>query len=191
MKHKISRGFTLLEVMIAVLVLSIGLLGMAALQAYSMRNNQSANYRTQATNLAYQFIDMARNYRGAAEPGQDARSNPNVLRLVQGLNAQFTDGGSGSNVSECNGGDPLVCDRARWFQALRTQLPNGRTRVQFAGMPSGLITVEICWTDNRSLDSITQTNDCTDASEGFGMRSVGDGGVSDWSNNSLWLRSRI
>lgn len=190
MKKHIVRGFTLLEVMIAVLVLSLGLLGLAGLQAYSMRNNQSANYRTQATNLAYQYIDMARNYRGAAQPGQDPRSNPNVIRLAEGLGS-FTNGGLGSSLSTCSGGDPLLCDRARWFNALRTQLPNGRARVRFAGMPTGTIIVEICWSDDRSQDADElSTTDCDGDGEGFGQPSVGLGGA-DWENNALWLRSSI
>ncbi|MEJ5207489.1 type IV pilus modification protein PilV [Denitratimonas sp. CY0512] len=188
-----SRGFTLLEVLIAVLVLSLGLLGLAGLQAYSMRYNQSANYRTQATNLASQFMDIARSYRGAGNTGQDARNHPNIRRLVAGLNS-FSDGGTMSLLTACNatgaGIDPIRCDRARWFNALRTQLPNGRARVVFAGMPSGAITVEICWTDDRNVDT-TQTPDCTGASEGYGRASVGADGTSNWPNNAVWLRSAI
>lgn len=187
------RGFSLLEVLIALIVLSVGLLGLAGLQVSSMRYNLSANHRTQATNLAQQFIDMAKSYRGAATAGADARNHPNIRRLATGLN-NFSDGGSLSSVAtDCNGAtpDPLRCDRARWFNALRTQLPGGRARVVFEGPPSGQITVEICWTDDRS-ESVAQTTDCSGASEGYGQASVGaTGGASSWANNSLWLRSRI
>lgn len=188
-----AQGFSLLEVLIALVVLSVGLLGLAGLQVSSMRYNLSANHRTQATNLAQQFIDMAKSYRGAATIGADARNHPNIRRLATGLN-NFSDGGSLSSVAaDCNGAtpDPLRCDRARWFNALRTQLPGGRARVVFEGPPSGQITVEICWTDDRS-ESVAQTTDCSGASEGYGQASVGaTGGVSSWANNSLWLRSRI
>ncbi|HEY5971111.1 MAG TPA: type IV pilus modification protein PilV [Pseudoxanthomonas sp.] len=61
-----ARGFTLIEVMIAVLVLGIGLLGLAMLQTMSVRFAQSANYRTQATNLAYDMLDQMRVNRRAA-----------------------------------------------------------------------------------------------------------------------------
>ena len=46
-----QSGFTLLEVLVAMLVLSIGLLGLAGLMASSMRNNQSA-YHTHPGHLA-------------------------------------------------------------------------------------------------------------------------------------------
>lgn len=55
-----QRGTTLIEVLITLVVLSIGLLGLAALQAISLRANQTAYYRTQATSLAYEITDHAR-----------------------------------------------------------------------------------------------------------------------------------
>lgn len=58
-----SSGFTLIEVMIAILVLAIGLLGFALLQTMSVRFTQSANQRTQATNLAYEMLDQMRSNR--------------------------------------------------------------------------------------------------------------------------------
>lgn len=55
-----SRGVTLIEVLVAVLVLSIGLLGLAALQGFSLQAGQSAYHRTQATNLAYEIAEFTR-----------------------------------------------------------------------------------------------------------------------------------
>jgi type IV pilus assembly protein PilV len=55
-----ARGFTLLEVLIALLVLSIGLLGLAALQTTGLRSNEMASMRTQATQLAYDISDRMR-----------------------------------------------------------------------------------------------------------------------------------
>jgi len=46
-----SGGFTLIEVLIAALVLAVGLLGLAGLQAASIKNNLSAYKRSQATQL--------------------------------------------------------------------------------------------------------------------------------------------
>ncbi|OAX87118.1 type IV pilus modification protein PilV [Xanthomonas nasturtii] len=58
-----ASGFTLIEVLIAIIVLAFGLLGFALLQTMSVRFVQSANYRTQATNLAYDLIDQMRSNR--------------------------------------------------------------------------------------------------------------------------------
>ncbi|MBZ4192819.1 MAG: type IV pilus modification protein PilV [Candidatus Contendobacter sp.] len=64
-----QKGFTLLEVLVAVLVLAIGLLGLAGLQATSLQVNQSASMRSQATNLAYDMADRIRANRSAARAG--------------------------------------------------------------------------------------------------------------------------
>lgn len=58
-KHR-AAGFSLIEVMIAVLVLGVGLLGFALMQTMNVRFAQSANYRTQATNLTYELLDQMR-----------------------------------------------------------------------------------------------------------------------------------
>ncbi len=58
-----QRGFSLLEVLVAVVVLAFGLLGFALLQTMSVRYVQSANYRTQATNLAYDLSEQMRSNR--------------------------------------------------------------------------------------------------------------------------------
>ncbi|MGB5298560.1 MAG: type IV pilus modification protein PilV, partial [Thiogranum sp.] len=53
-------GFTLIEVMVAVLVMSIGLLGLASLQATSLRFNNDSSAQTQATYLANDMVDRMR-----------------------------------------------------------------------------------------------------------------------------------
>ena len=55
-----QHGFSLMEVLVAMVVLSVGLLGLAALQTQGMRYNNEAYFRTQANNAAYQFIAMMR-----------------------------------------------------------------------------------------------------------------------------------
>lgn len=55
-----SLGFSLLEVMIALLVLSIGLLGIAGLQVFSLKYNHQSYERTQAVTLIYDIADRMR-----------------------------------------------------------------------------------------------------------------------------------
>ena len=54
------RGVGLVEVLVAVLVLAIGLLGIAALQATTLRNSQSSIERTQAVVQTYTILDAMR-----------------------------------------------------------------------------------------------------------------------------------
>ncbi len=58
-KNKMS-GFSLIEVLIAMLVLTIGLLGVGFLQTLSLAKNRASLQRSQATDLSYQIIDMMR-----------------------------------------------------------------------------------------------------------------------------------
>jgi len=61
-----SRGFTLLEVLIAVLIFTLGLLGVAGLMVLSIRTNHSAYLRTQASFLAQSMVDRMRSNVGWA-----------------------------------------------------------------------------------------------------------------------------
>lgn len=63
------NGFSLLEVLIALLVLAVGLLGIAALQGVALKTNQGAYLRSQATFLAYDMMDRMRANRLSAMNG--------------------------------------------------------------------------------------------------------------------------
>ncbi|MCQ4313670.1 type IV pilus modification protein PilV [Stutzerimonas sp. VN223-3] len=65
----IQRGATLIEVLVAMLILSVGLLGLAGMQMTALQSNQSAYYRSQATVLAYDVIDRMRANRSDALNG--------------------------------------------------------------------------------------------------------------------------
>lgn len=155
------RGFSMIELMVAVVVLSIGLLGMAALQAATLRNNQSANYRTQATNLAAELVDTARSYQ--------ARDTRNVQALLDPINGSWSamcEVNSAPTHGNCASG-ALTCDRLRLANKVCRTMPNGRVRVMNYNNVAGTLTVEICWSDDRSQTATTTAN-CSHASEGLG-----------------------
>ena len=64
--HIRQKGFSLVEMLVATLVLSFGLLGIAGLQTLSLRNNNNAYMSTQANLLAYDIVDSMRANRDAA-----------------------------------------------------------------------------------------------------------------------------
>ncbi|MGZ8945656.1 MAG: type IV pilus modification protein PilV [Methylococcaceae bacterium] len=52
-----ALGFTLIEVLVSMIILAIGLLGLASLQGISLKNNQDAFLFSQANALAYEMSD--------------------------------------------------------------------------------------------------------------------------------------
>lgn len=64
-----QRGLTLIEILVTLLVLAIGLLGLAALQGFSLQSGQASYFRTQATNMAYEVADFTRANRSIATSG--------------------------------------------------------------------------------------------------------------------------
>lgn len=120
------RGFTLLEVLVAMVVLSIGLLGLAGLMASSLKNSHSAYQRTQATWLAYDALDRMRANRQVALAGG--------YNLALGA----TPGGS----------DMAATDLSQWNTALSNTLPAGQGSIAVAA--GGAVTVIVQWDDTRS-----------------------------------------
>jgi type IV pilus assembly protein PilV len=64
-----SDGFTLVEVLVSLVILAIGLLGIAKLMLFSSHSNDSAYLRSQATSLAYEILDDMRANRQEALNG--------------------------------------------------------------------------------------------------------------------------
>lgn len=145
------HGFSLIEVLVALFVLSIGLLGLAALQATGLRFNHQSYQRTQATMLSYDIIDRI-------------RANP------VGLNADTYDsvpsGPAGAYPDcvaiTCNPAAIAAYDIGTWKDALRAQLgSNADAQISTVGE---VRTITITWKEN-DLDmrmdieaDLTETN---------------------------------
>lgn len=59
----LQSGIGLIEVMVAVLILAIGLLGVASMQAMTLKGTQSSHERTVALIAAYSLLDAMRSHR--------------------------------------------------------------------------------------------------------------------------------
>ncbi|MCX7563983.1 type IV pilus modification protein PilV [Xanthomonadaceae bacterium XH05] len=152
-------GFSMVELLVAIVILSIGLLGMAALQAATLRNNQSANYRTQASNLAYELVDTARSYQ--------SRNTANVQAVLAPFAGWTATCAANAAATDCTSSNALTCDRQRWANRVCRSMPNARGRVVNYVPAAGTFTVEICWSDDRTGNTTPSAN-CSAASEGLG-----------------------
>jgi type IV pilus assembly protein PilV len=137
-----ERGLSLIEVLIALVVVSVGLLGMAGLQAYSIKNNNSAYHRSQANTLAYDLLDCARTDRDA---------------WLEGRYHCLTNG-TGKALSCPSGQTPnerAARDLANWKVNLERLLPSGAGAID-CDMSNPVCTVTVQWADTRGLEPIQQ-----------------------------------
>jgi len=136
-KHLQSRGFSMIEVLITLVVLSIGLLGIAGLQVTGMQSNRSAYYRSQATIIAYDMIDRMRtNVDGVAAnhyDDLDSSSPPSTPPTC-------IDTSSG-----CSAASLAENDLQEWVDDHLSLLPAGSGTVSRSG---NIFTVTVNWLEN-------------------------------------------
>lgn len=137
-----SSGFTLLEVVIAICVLSVGLLGLASLQGTSLKLNSSALMRSQATNLAASIVDAMRANRAAVFTG------------AYDATAPTTPPACANNVSLT--GTIAAQDLKAWRNSLACTFPSGTGSIVRRTVGANtVVTVTIEWNDNRGKEDST------------------------------------
>ena len=128
-----QHGFTLVEAMIALVVLSVGMIGIAALYAQGLSAGRSAQYRTQAVNLTADMADRIRvNRLGRAAYGGGAANNN-------------CDPAGGGGV-DCTPAQMAAHDLFIWNQQVQQILPNGQWQVLFnPGTLPASYSVQVSW----------------------------------------------
>jgi len=151
-----QSGMTLIEILVTVLVLAVGLLGMASLTVGSLKNNQGAFLRTQATILAYDMADRMRSNTAEAISGSYDGATTNTA---------FTAPSCGT--SGCTGAQRVAADLLAWKQQLEgangsmAMLPGGVGTVSGGSGATNAgtaFTITITWKEDRwneSKDSIS------------------------------------
>lgn len=138
-KHVKSSGFTLIEAMVALLVFSVGLLGIAGLQTSALRNSTSAYWQSQATWFAYDIADRMRANAGGATAGEydalDTASPPTDPGCI-------ATAGCNTTLQVANS------DAAEWAQQFAT-LPSGRGMLAYDAA-NNQYTITVMWDDART-----------------------------------------
>lgn len=131
-----QRGASLVEVMVALFVLAIGLLGILAMQTRAMQFNQSAHVYSQAVYLAN---DMA----------ERIRSNPNLIENY--VLAATNEPPDATNCDEvaCNTGQLVVWDQSRWVARIVASLPGGQGQIERVGTENAVI-IRVSFDDSRA-----------------------------------------
>lgn len=119
-------GISLLEVLISVLILGIGMLGIAALQAMALKNSQSSLERTNAVVQTYAILDAM-------------RANADQAR-IGGYNLAIGSAPAASGI--------VQAELTAWLASLRNNLgPSAVGGVQCA---NSVCTVTVRWNDERA-----------------------------------------
>ncbi|UST54264.1 type IV pilus modification protein PilV [Comamonadaceae bacterium OTU4NAUVB1] len=129
-------GFTLIEVLVAIVVLSFGLLGMVGLQAASLQANRDARLQSTAILLARELAEMMR---GNKEVSLRSANNPYLGEFaVNALVPPTTSYCLNVGAAPC----PTKEDVARaqlteWLGRVNEQLPGARVSICADGTPFG------------------------------------------------------
>jgi type IV pilus assembly protein PilV len=125
-----NTGFSLLEVLIALLILAVGLLGMASLMLHSMKSNQSSYQRTQASLLAY---DMAERLR--LNPAIATAGNNYVIASTANPGSAVT-----CPSGTCTAAQSSAVDVYEWSKAINDQQLSGTV-----ARNGNLYTINVSW----------------------------------------------
>ena len=151
-QHYLShqKGVGLIEVLITLLVLSVGLLGMATLQIKAVQMNQSSYLRSQAITLAYDIADRI------SINGEESASYTQAITAGIPTNPAACSG-AGTVSYSCGGSDLATSDLNMWLASLAV-LPSGDGSVAFSADNEQVI-ITVCWDDSRgsSVDNSSAT----------------------------------
>jgi type IV pilus assembly protein PilV len=126
--QRAQHGMTLIEILVAIVVLSIGLLGLAGLQLKGLQVNQGSTYNWQAAMLAEDMADRIRADTAAAKAGYY------LLPATTSASASVA----------------TVANLAEW-QARVKSLPGGSATIApTAGGAPGEMQIEVSWDDTRA-----------------------------------------
>jgi type IV pilus assembly protein PilV len=147
---KCQKGFSLVEVLVALLVLSIGLLGLAALQTTSLKFNTDSYFRTQATYFVYDIIDRMRANSNSVVSGgtydiPDAAAADSIYSTYLSCKASSC---TCSGASLCNTTQLATHDVGRWYERMEAVLPGASTsRATISIDAAKKVIVNINWTE--------------------------------------------
>lgn len=151
---KLQRGFTLIEVMVTVFIMAVGILGVAGMQAVSVRESGNLYHRTIADLLITDIVDRMRSNRIDARLGAGSGyDSAEVTGSVTTINC---------TAAACTPAVLATYDLNEWSRSMATaQLPSAVGTITFVNnVPAGsaspvgsIYTVRIFWDEDRDGDA--------------------------------------
>jgi type IV pilus assembly protein PilV len=126
---------TLIEVLVTLILISVGLLGVAALQLTSLRANQEAYSNSQASALAADILDRMRANQQGVKTGQYATVGDDKLNL------------GSEGVNGTNGGADMIA----WQASIREIIPGAPKGAVQISKDGKVVTVTIQWAERADM----------------------------------------
>ncbi len=135
-----ERGFSLIEVLIALIIMSVGMLGIASLYVQSMQAGRTSLFRHNAVTLAGDVADRM-------------RANPTGANAYTGAGANNSCVGMGTN---CSNVQMAAHDILLWGQQAVDTLPNGAVTITFDNtVIPPVYTIAISWDEPGQTQNYT------------------------------------
>ena len=170
-KRLSNRGFSLVEVLVSIIVLTFGLLGMVGMQAAALKSNREARLQSSAVVLARELAEMIRGNRvvGVLPAG----TNPYVGNFAAGT---FTSTVGvpryclSVGLAACtNVTETANAEMTEWLERVNAELPGARVEVCYDSAPfdadglprwncaagGGIMVVKIGWTRGSTNKFLT------------------------------------
>ena len=142
-KRNATKGFTLIEVLVTMLILAVGLLGIAALQLKGLQFNHDSALRSQISTLAYDIADRMR----LAESNGGLASNY-VTASTYSVPATRPTCTAANHSLYVTAAAQVATDRNCWYQSVYDALPPGST-VSIINTAGTEYAVTIGWSDRE------------------------------------------
>lgn len=146
-----ARGFTLIEVLVALFVLALGLLGMALLQTAGLRFNTNSYARTQATYFAYDIIDRMRaNTEAFTDGAYDIDGTTDAEGAISTYGGCKNGGTCDCAANACTNAQLAQYDLGQWYELQDRLLPGAKAAAD-AGQRATIVrngntaTVTLLW----------------------------------------------
>ena len=130
-----EKGFSLLEVLISIIILSFGLLGMVGMQAAALQANRDARLQSTAISLARELAEMMR---GNKDVGLAATANPYIGNFTDPLTpttaAYCLNVAAGTTACASNK-EIADAQMTEWLSRVKSELPGARVTICLDSAP--------------------------------------------------------
>jgi type IV pilus assembly protein PilV len=155
MKRTAQSGFSLIEVLVALIILSMGMLGMGKMLMLSMKSNGTAYSNTQAMSLANAMLERIRANRTVALAGAASSYSLPALTSTSSFGA-----GPNCLTAACSSSAIGTSDVAGWLGLLASTngLPSGKGSITFASLNNQTsVSIVVQWDDSVAQKALKET----------------------------------